>query len=223
MAAGGGGGMTEIPAMLLWTDAYLGDTSHLTTFEHGAYLLILMAMWRAGGSLPDDDETMARCAKVTLDKWRRISPRILAFMEPVETVAKMSQKTQSDTECVRIANGHVNKNKGLITQKRLWQELKIAQSRKEKQRFAGFVGNAAKALKKQGTHNRSATAIGDRMRTKPEPYIKKDFINGELRQESRWVPTKMIGNRRFRAGELAPAYDGQPPWCWKKLRPEDCQ
>jgi uncharacterized protein YdaU (DUF1376 family) len=212
--------MTEIPAMLLWTDAYLGDTSHLSTFEHGAYLLILMAMWRAGGSLPDDDKTLARCAKVTLDKWRRISPQIRAFLQPV---AEMSQNTQSERKSTPFANGHCNNNNGLITQKRLWQELEIALSRKEKQRFAGFVGNAAKALKKQGTHNRSATAIGDRMRTKPEPYIKKDFINGELRQESRWVPTKMIGNRRFRAGELAPAYDGQPPWCWKKLKPEDCQ
>ena len=47
--------MAEFPAMQIWTDAYLGDTSHLSTTEHGAYFLLLMAMWRNGGSLPNDD------------------------------------------------------------------------------------------------------------------------------------------------------------------------
>ncbi len=51
----------------------------------------------------------------------------------------------------------------------------------------------------------------------------KDSFNGELRQERRWVPTKRIGGRLFKAGERAPAYDGQPPDRWQTLKPEDCQ
>lgn len=112
--------MTTTPGMMLWTDAYMADTSHLTTTEHGAYLLILMAMWRAGGSLANDDVRLARIAKLTLDKWRRIAPTIREFF----TI---------DGEAV--------------TQKRLKLELEIALSKTEKLKAAGRSGGRAKALK----------------------------------------------------------------------------
>ena len=71
--------MAEYAAMPLWTDAYLGDTTHLTTIEHGAYLLLLMAMWRADGKLPNDDKLLARYARVTAGQWKRIKPVLWPF------------------------------------------------------------------------------------------------------------------------------------------------
>lgn len=71
--------MAEFPALPLWTDAYLGDTTHLTTIEHGAYLLLLMAMWRNDGSLPDDDQKLARYAKLTSGQWARVSDTLRPF------------------------------------------------------------------------------------------------------------------------------------------------
>ena len=71
--------MAEYPALPLWTDAYLGDTSHLTTIEHGAYLLILIAMWRAGGALPNDDKRLARTARLTPGQWGRVKESIWEF------------------------------------------------------------------------------------------------------------------------------------------------
>jgi uncharacterized protein YdaU (DUF1376 family) len=65
--------------MPLWTDAYLGDTTHLTTLEHGAYLLLLMSMWRAGGMLPNDDKKLARFTRLGAQQWRRIKPTIMEF------------------------------------------------------------------------------------------------------------------------------------------------
>jgi len=71
--------MAQYPSLPLWTDAYLADTTHLTTLEHGAYLLLLMAMWRAGGTLPNDDKQLARFARLTTGQWARIKPTIFAF------------------------------------------------------------------------------------------------------------------------------------------------
>lgn len=73
--------MAEFPALPLWTDAYLADTSHLTTIEHGAYLLLLIAMWRGGGTLPDDDRKLARFARLTAGQWKRIKPTIMEFFD----------------------------------------------------------------------------------------------------------------------------------------------
>jgi uncharacterized protein YdaU (DUF1376 family) len=106
--------------MLLWTDAYMADTSHLTTIEHGAYLLILMAMWRAGGHLPNDDLRLARVARLRRDQWRKIAPTIREFL---------------------TVDGDA------VTQKRLDNELKIARGRVENLALAGHSGGVAKALK----------------------------------------------------------------------------
>jgi uncharacterized protein YdaU (DUF1376 family) len=72
--------MAEFPALQLWTDAYLGDTAHLTTTEHGAYLLLLMTAWRSGDcSLPDDDKMLARFCRMNCQQWARIKPLMLTF------------------------------------------------------------------------------------------------------------------------------------------------
>lgn len=76
--------MAEFPALPLWTDAYLGDTNHLTTIEHGAYLLLLMTAWRSkDGMLPNDDKLLSRYAKLTLGQWKRIKP----ILEPFFTIS----------------------------------------------------------------------------------------------------------------------------------------
>ena len=74
--------MAEFPALPLWTDAYMGDTSHLTTIEHGAYLLLLIVAWRSRDTrLPDDDRLLARYAKMTPAQWRRTRPIIEPFFD----------------------------------------------------------------------------------------------------------------------------------------------
>lgn len=53
--------MAKFPALSLWTDAYLADTTHLSYEEHGIYLLILIHLWRAPKQkFPNDDGWLAR-------------------------------------------------------------------------------------------------------------------------------------------------------------------
>ena len=74
--------MAEFPYFPLWTDAYLGDTSHLTTIEHGAYLLLLISMWRTKDkSLPNDDARLAKYVRLTPGQWKRIKPEVMRFFE----------------------------------------------------------------------------------------------------------------------------------------------
>lgn len=122
--------MAEYPYFPLYTDAYLSDTTHLTTTEHGAYFLLLMTAWRSPGCcLPDDDALLARYAKMTRDKWKKIRPTLAQFF--------------------RIRDGHWH-------QARLQDELQLLQSKKSQQRKAGQASATAKALKRQ---NRDAASV----------------------------------------------------------------
>jgi uncharacterized protein YdaU (DUF1376 family) len=64
----------------LFPDAYLRDTTHLTTDEHGAYFLLLMAAWGTEDcSLPNDEGRLAALAKMPVSRWRKIASTVLEF------------------------------------------------------------------------------------------------------------------------------------------------
>jgi len=72
--------MAEFPKFPLWTDAYLADTTHLTTIQHGALLLLLITAWRSKTyDLPDDDKQLALFTKMTPQQWARIKSVISPF------------------------------------------------------------------------------------------------------------------------------------------------
>lgn len=76
--------------MPLDTSAYIADTTHLSLPQHGAYLLILMTMWRAGGWLADDDRILANVVKLSVPKWRKIAEPVRALL--LVRDGKLSQK-----------------------------------------------------------------------------------------------------------------------------------
>lgn len=57
---------------------YLADTGHLSTTQHGAYLLLLMHYWRKR-ELPTDDKQLAAIAKLPLRIWLDMRETIQAF------------------------------------------------------------------------------------------------------------------------------------------------
>lgn len=64
--------------MPLYIGDYLADTGHLTTTQHGAYLLLLMHYWRKR-ALPDNDKQLAAIAKLPLRIWLDTRETIQAF------------------------------------------------------------------------------------------------------------------------------------------------
>jgi len=71
---------TDFPCMPLWIDTFTAETAHMTARETGSYVSLLVAMWRAGGALANDDKRLARWAKLTPGQWRRMKPLMMEFL-----------------------------------------------------------------------------------------------------------------------------------------------
>jgi uncharacterized protein YdaU (DUF1376 family) len=67
--------------MPLYVGDYLGDTQHLSTVEHGAYMLLLMAYWSQGHALPNNNRKLARIARLSDDEWQGVKDTILELFE----------------------------------------------------------------------------------------------------------------------------------------------
>jgi Uncharacterized protein conserved in bacteria len=85
----------------IWVDAFQRDTQHLAVDEIGAYFLILMAMWtRESCDFPDDDNRLARVARVSSRLWKsRIGPVIREFLS-VEDGAVISKRLREEAAYV---------------------------------------------------------------------------------------------------------------------------
>ncbi len=108
----------NMPALPFFFDAYLVDTIHLKTAEHGAYFLLLGHAWKQGGYLPDDDERLAAMTFLTPDEWASIKARVMAFW----TLSKRGW-----------------------SQKRLLKELRYVADVSKKRQEAGKKGGEAKS------------------------------------------------------------------------------
>lgn len=68
---------------LPWMPFYWGDyfkkTLHLSTEEHGAYMLLIGAYWERGKAFPDDDLFFAHVTKMSTKKWKMVRPKIIEF------------------------------------------------------------------------------------------------------------------------------------------------
>lgn len=70
-----------VPFMPFYIADYMADTSHLTTVEHGAYLMLIMNYWQRGQSLPNDDRKLARIVGLGPREWKRMRDTISEFFE----------------------------------------------------------------------------------------------------------------------------------------------
>lgn len=108
------------PYMQFYPADYLADTMYLSLEEHGAYLKLLMCMWRADGWLPDDDKKICMMLGITPKKWASIREGISSFF--------------------------IYEN-GKFSQKRLLAELRATRKKSENLSSNGKLGGRPKVLK----------------------------------------------------------------------------
>ena len=70
---------SALPYMKFYPTDYLSDTQHLTTVEHGAYLLLIMNYWQRGTPLPDDDRRLSGIARLSLEHWLNVRSTLVEF------------------------------------------------------------------------------------------------------------------------------------------------
>jgi len=96
-------------------------------------MLLLMQMWNAGGSLPNNKQILARMVRCSTKKWVAMSDIILEFFE--------------------VGDDRISHN-------RLTFERQKVEGKIEKRRAAGALGGKAKALKNKETGLAKAKAKG---------------------------------------------------------------
>lgn len=147
--------------MPLHVRKYLGDTTHLTRDQHGAYFLLLMAYWMRGGPLPDDDSKLAAICKATKAEWKRLRAVLAEFF----TIAD-----------------------GVWSQKRADEELATARSIMAAKSEAGKAGAAARWQKDADANGkRMADASGSQWQTDaplPKPIPKQEVAAATVGQET---------------------------------------
>ncbi len=73
--------MSELPYMQFYPAKYLADTQHLTTLEHGAYLLLIFNYWQRGAALPNDDKKLATITRLPIKDWLKVKPTMAEFFQ----------------------------------------------------------------------------------------------------------------------------------------------
>jgi uncharacterized protein YdaU (DUF1376 family) len=102
--------------MQLYTSDYLADTAHLTTEEHGAYLLLLMNYWQRGKPLDNTDGRLAHVARLSAERWKAVEP-ILAEFFMIDGTTWVQARIERDLDKIRdkssklAANGSIGGSK----------------------------------------------------------------------------------------------------------------
>lgn len=74
--------MAALPYIQLYVADYLADTMHLSTEEHGAYLLIIFNYWQTGKAV--QKARLSSVAKVTPGRWKEMEPVLGEFFREKE-------------------------------------------------------------------------------------------------------------------------------------------
>lgn len=94
--------------MPLAIDDYLADTRHLTTLEHGAYLLLIMRYWQKAG-LPEDDRMVQRIAGLSDAQWAESRDVLASFFDAGWRHARIDAELEKAAEIIEKRKSAANR------------------------------------------------------------------------------------------------------------------
>lgn len=90
--------MAALPYMQLYVADYLADTMHLTTEEHGAYLLLIFNYWQTGKPIPMS--RLARITRLSNERWTDVERSLGEFFNERDN-EWVHDRIERDLEAVR--------------------------------------------------------------------------------------------------------------------------
>lgn len=154
--------------MPLYIGDYLADTMHLTTEQHGAYLLLIMAYWRNGGALASNEKQLAAICRLGVDAWS-MHKHVLASFFDTETDSGLWILPRAEREMENAGNNQ---------EKRTLRAQKAAAARWGKDAPCNASSNAQAMLKecpspspspvKDQNQNHLSTSVDGQAAAKPK-------------------------------------------------------
>jgi uncharacterized protein YdaU (DUF1376 family) len=137
--------MAALPYMQLYVADYLADTAHLTTEEHGAYMLLLFSYWQTGKPLRQD--RLASVARLSSERWTSVERTLKEFFH-------VAQDTW--------------------THFRVEADLEKVGSKSKKNSDAGKASAKARALAKQALAESESTNVGTNVGTSAQQTYQRN-------------------------------------------------
>lgn len=170
-----------LPYMPLYVADYLGDTQHLTCEQDGAYLRLLMCLWRSGGKLPLDHAKLARMCKLSPRKWAAV----WVDLEPFFDVSD-----------------------GMISSARLAREIEEADRNFAEKSSLGVASGKSRVLKslKSGRTTSPSESTSEDLFKNPTPPTETRLSVPEAARQA-WDATPQLCRKRSSLGQLTKALE----------------
>lgn len=107
--------MAALPYIQLYVADYLADTIHLTTEEHGAYMLLIFNYWQTGKPLPAN--RLASISKLN-ERWTDVEQTLAEFFELDENDHWYHERIEMDLNKVKSKSIQASKAGKLSAAKR---------------------------------------------------------------------------------------------------------
>lgn len=91
--------MAALPYIQLYVADYLADTIHLTTEEHGAYMLLIMNYWQTGKPLPKN--RLQAIAKLHNGRWADVQQTLSEYFTEDESGNWVHERIEMDLNKVK--------------------------------------------------------------------------------------------------------------------------
>lgn len=168
--------MAALPYMQLYIADYLADTMHLSTEEHGAYLLLMFNYWQTGRPIPKN--RLAKIARLSNDRWIAVESSLKEFFNDNGTEWSQ-ERIERDLEAVKTSISQKS-----AAGKASAEARKAKKSTKDQRNGSGCSTGVNPPLEQNDNGNP----------TNKDPDTDTDLINKTREREAREPDAEQAGN-----------------------------